>query len=172
MNYHDITYPDVNNGIGLRVTLWLSGCSHHCKNCQNPQTWNPESGRLFDESAKISLFQALDKDYISGITFSGGDPLHKSNLFELSDLIKEIKEKYPMKNIWLYSGYSLEQILLDEAPENWVRKSIVLDCDVFVDGKYIDEFRDVTLQWRGSKNQRVIDINDFKKGLYCDKDKK
>ena len=170
MNYHSITYPDVNNGTGSRTTLWLSGCSHHCKNCQNPQTWNPESGYLFDKSAKTKLFQALDKDYISGITFSGGDPLHKSNLIELYDLIKEIKEKYPTKNIWLYSGYTLEQIFLNDDMDSEFRASIILNCDVFVDGKYIDELRDVTLQWRGSKNQRIIDMNDFEKGICNGKD--
>lgn len=91
INYHNITHDDLNNGDGLRVVLWLSGCSHHCYNCQNPQTWNPDSGIPFDESAKQEIFNELSKDYISGITFSGGDPLYENNLDEVLKLVKEIR---------------------------------------------------------------------------------
>ena len=111
MNYHNITYPDMNNGDGLRVVLWLSGCNHHCMNCQNPQTWNPDSGIKFDSAAKEELFRELEKDYISGITFTGGDPLHENNVDEVLSLVYEIKDKYPNKTIWIYSGYTLENTL-------------------------------------------------------------
>lgn len=118
MNYHNITYPDMNNGEGLRAVLWLSGCSHKCKGCQNPQTWNANSGIPFDESAKEELFRELDKDYISGLTLSGGDPLHENNLDGVLDLVTEINERYntspnrirlscPQKTIWLYTGYTI-----------------------------------------------------------------
>lgn len=183
MNYHNITYPDMNNGDGLRVVLWLSGCSHHCHKCQNPQTWNVDSGILFDENAKEELFRELGRDYISGITFSGGDPLHENNVEVVLQLIKEINRSYPNKTIWLYTGYTLEK-LIDKFNEykyttfsieadKWLsRYEIVGNIDVLVDGKYINEQRDITLKWRGSKNQRVIDMQETLKQneviLYCD----
>lgn len=179
MNYHNITYPDMNNGSGLRVVLWLSGCNHHCKNCQNPQTWDVNSGILFDESAKEELFRELGKDYISGITLTGGDPLHENNLDEVISLIKEIRERFPSKTIWLYTGYVVKLVehrmfdldyniiygysFMTEKPsknaiDNFKRASIIGGVDVVVDGEYKEELRDVSLHWVGSSNQRVIDI--------------
>lgn len=179
INYHNITHDDMNNGDGLRVVLWLSGCSHHCFNCQNPQTWNPNSGILFDKSAKQEIFNELSKEYISGITLSGGDPLHENNLSEVLSLVEEIRNLFPSKTIWLYTGYTWENLIdgihypLDATWEDSVlRKSIIKLCDVLVDGEYIDDQRDVTLKWRGSSNQRVIDVQkSLKQGkvvLYCD----
>lgn len=183
MNYHNITHDDMNNGDGLRVVLWLSGCSHKCKNCQNPQTWNPDSGIVFDDNAKNEIFNELSKDYISGITFSGGDPLHENNIKEVLKLTKEIKTKFPQKTIWLYTGYTFEYLHYsyedskkcfipdwkDSAIDRW---DIISMCNVLIDGEYIDEQRDVTLKWRGSKNQRVINIPETLKQnkviLYCD----
>ena len=155
MRYHNITYPDMNNGSGLRVVLWLSGCSHRCKNCQNRQTWDVDSGIVFDETAKKELFNELKKDYISGVTFSGGDPLHKNNLDELLSLIIKIKEKFPNKNIWLYTGFTWEEIF-ESAYKT--RQQIVSKCDVLVDGRYVDELQDISAHWVGSTNQRVIDV--------------
>ena len=166
MNYHNITYPDMNNGDGLRVVLWLSGCSHHCYNCQNPQTWDANSGIPFDESAKKELFRELDKDYISGLTLTGGDPLFESNLDGVLDLVNEIRLSFPNKSIWIYSGYQWKNIMKYEYGAKYInnfnidalRQCIVSKCDVLVDGRYIDSQRDITLKWRGSKNQRVLDI--------------
>ena len=167
MNYHNITYPDMNNGDGLRVVLWLSGCSHHCYNCQNPQTWDVNSGIPFDESAKEELFRELGKDYISGLTLSGGDPLHEANLDGVLDLVIRIRLSFPNKTIWLYSGYTWNQVINPVITEDFnpsrdelldKRKEIVKQCTVMVDGRYIDSQRDINLKWRGSKNQRVIDI--------------
>ena len=101
MKYHDITKVDMKNGDGLRVVLWVSGCSHHCKECQNPITWNPDDGIVFDDSAKKEIFDELEKPYISGITFSGGDPLYETNRTEIRSLMQEIRTKYPNKTIWL-----------------------------------------------------------------------
>jgi anaerobic ribonucleoside-triphosphate reductase activating protein len=183
MNYHNITYPDMNNGDGLRVVLWLSGCSHHCHKCQNPQTWNVDSGILFDKDAKEELFRELSRDYISGITFSGGDPLHENNVDDVLKLITEIKEKYPDKTIWLYTGFDFEFLKhsFEESKKmlqaHWKdvafnRFRIISLCNILVDGKYINEQRDITLKWRGSKNQRVIDMQETLKQnkviLYCD----
>lgn len=166
MNYHNITYPDMNNGDGLRVVLWLSGCSHHCYNCQNPQTWDANSGILFDESAREELFRELNKDYISGLTLTGGDPLYEANLDGVLDLVNEIRLLLPEKTIWLYSGYTFEECLL-----NTKRCEILKNTDIMVDDRYIDSQRDITLKWRGSSNQRVIDIKQSIKQnelvLYC-----
>ena len=179
INYHNITHDDMNNGDGLRVILWLSGCSHHCYNCQNPQTWNPNSGILFDESAKQEIFNELSKDYISGITFSGGDPLHENNLDEVLKLVQEIRISFPGKTIWLYTGYSWNDIwennsiIIDDYTLHYKkRQEIIKLCNVIVDGEYIDGQRDLTLKFRGSKNQRVIDVKQSltqnKVILYCD----
>ena len=164
MNYHTITYPDQNNGDGLRVVLWLSGCSHHCYNCQNPQTWDANSGIPFDESAKEELFRELGKDYISGLTLSGGDPLHEANLDGVLDLVNRFRLSFPNKSIWIYSGFRWSEIFNDSVYltkdcAGWKRREIVKQCNVMVDGRYIDSKRDITLKWRGSSNQRVIDIN-------------
>ena len=149
MRYHNITKDDMLNGDGLRVVLWLSGCSHHCKGCQNPQTWDPDGGILFDANAKRELFDALGQEYISGITFSGGDPLFDTNEEDVLELILEIRRAMPEKTIWLYTGYRYEEVADHEIMEH---------IDVLVDGRFILEERDITLPWKGSANQRVIDI--------------
>lgn len=156
MNYHNITKDDMLNGDGLRVVLWVAGCSHCCKECHNTITWNPNDGLKFDESAKQEIFNELEKDYIHGITFSGGDPLHINNAYDVSELAREIREKFPNKSIWLYTGYAWEEVKAME---------IVQYLDVLVDGEFIVEKKDVNLHWVGSSNQRVIDVQEtLKKG--------
>lgn len=149
MRYHNITKDDMLNGDGLRVVLWVAGCSHCCKDCQNPITWDPNGGLPFDENAKQEIFEQLDKPYISGITFSGGDPLHSANRFEVRNLMAEIKEKYPDKTIWMYTGDSWENIM---------HYAIMQYVDVLVDGEFEVAKKDVKLLWKGSSNQRVIDV--------------
>ena len=113
MRYHNITHDDMLNGDGLRVVLWVAGCDHCCKGCQNPSTWDPEGGLLFDDAAKQEIFEQLDKSYISGLTFSGGDPLFSSNRTAVRQLAEEIKAKYPDKTIWLYTGFTWEAVRND-----------------------------------------------------------
>lgn len=149
MRYHNITSDDMLNGDGLRVVLWLAGCNHCCRGCQNPLTWDPDGGLLFDQAAKEEIFAELDKDYISGITFSGGDPLHPANRLDVRGLMAEIKAKYPKKTIWLYTGDSWEDIL---------HYPLMRYIDVLVDGEFHEEEKDVKLLWKGSANQRVIDV--------------
>ena len=180
MNYHNITYPDMNNGSGLRVVLWCSACSHHCVGCQNPQTWDANSGIPFDEKAEEELFRELSKDYISGLTLTGGDPLHENNLDDILRIVNKIRLLLPEKNIWLYTGYTVKEIyndrfilspsasdiassepdyiVVEESLKDKKRSDIIKQCDVLVDGRYIDKLRDVSLHWCGSSNQRVIDI--------------
>ena len=149
MKYHNITKEDMLNGDGLRVVLWVSGCEHACEGCQNPVTWDPEDGLIFDEAAEIELFEELEKDYISGITLTGGDPLYPSNRDEITRLTNKVKESFPQKSIWLYTGYLWEDIC---------GLPVIKDIDVIVDGRFILEQLDNTLYWKGSKNQRVIDV--------------
>lgn len=148
MNYHNITKDDMLNGDGLRVVLWLAGCEHHCKGCQNPVTWNPEGGLEFDIKAREELYRELQKPHISGVTFSGGDPLHPNNRAEVMQLAALVKHLYG-KTVWLYTGYEWEQIHRLPGIEN---------IDVLVDGKFVEELADVTYPWAGSTNQRVIDV--------------
>lgn len=149
MRYHNITKDDMLNGEGLRVVLWVAGCTHRCKNCQNPETWDINGGIPFDSAAKEELFEALNKDYISGITFSGGDPLHPKHRDEVFELAKEIKSKFPAKTVWLYTGF-----LWEDFEDNPNLKYI----DVFVDGEFMEDLKDVNLPWVGSSNQRIIDV--------------
>lgn len=149
MRYHNITRDDMLNGDGLRVVLWVAGCSHCCKECHNPVTWDPDGGVLFDEAAKREIFDQLDKSYISGITFSGGDPLHAANRLAVRGLMEEIKRKYPDKTIWLYTGDRWEDVL---------HYPMMQYVDVLVDGEFVLELKNTKLRWRGSANQRVIDV--------------
>ena len=137
MRYHNITKDDMLNGEGLRVVLWVAGCSHACEGCHNKITWNPGGGIPFDDSTKQEIFTELDKDYIDGITFSGGDPMHCANEKDVTELCKEIKEKYPDKTIWLYTGY----------------------------GEFQIDLLDANLEWRGSANQAVIYTKDITDGI-------
>lgn len=186
MNYSGISECDVLNGTGFRVVLFVSGCSHKCYNCQNPKTWNRNFGHPFTEKTKEYLLGCLSKDYIDGITLTGGDPLYESNLSDVLSLVKEIRISFPEKTIWLYTGYKLfinypeshrqhkyilstkpnaltniiydNDLFLKKQEEDKKRSEIISLCDVVVDGEYIDEQRDIALKWRGSSNQQVIDV--------------
>lgn len=163
MRYHNITKDDMLNGDGLRVVLWVAGCNHCCKGCHNPVTWDAEGGILFDEKAKEEIYAELEKSYISGITFSGGDPLYSTNTYEVTELAKDIKSRFPDKTIWLYTGYEWEAV---------ASYPIMNYVDVVVDGKFeIDKF-DNQLHWKGSSNQKVINVKETKKQgkivLYCE----
>ena len=149
MRYHNITKDDMLNGYGLRVVLWVAGCTHHCLGCHNPITHDVNGGILFDETAKEEIFEELAKDYVDGITFSGGDPLHPLNVNTIGELVAEINAKFPTKTKWLYTGYLYEDI--SSLP-------FIPMLDVVCDGKFeIDKF-DPQLHWVGSSNQRVIDV--------------
>ncbi|MCD8181135.1 MAG: anaerobic ribonucleoside-triphosphate reductase activating protein [Firmicutes bacterium] len=149
MRYHNITKDDMLNGDGLRVVLWVAGCEHECRGCQNPVTWDICGGLEFDDDAKQEIFTELEKPYISGITLSGGDPLHTMNRADTGGLIEEIAEKFPNKTIWLYTGYEWQEV------KNLPYMKYV---DVLVDGEFAERLKDNKLQWRGSSNQKVIDV--------------
>lgn len=150
MYYSGITKCDIANGNGFRVVLWVSGCDHHCPGCHNPETWNPCYGKLFDVFTVLEILDALDKDYIEGLTLSGGDPLKKENIPYVYWLVKQVKEKYPNKDIWCWTGDTLEQL---ESRKDV--KELLKYIDVLVDGEFIQSKRDITLAWRGSSNQKI-----------------
>lgn len=155
MKYIMIRTDDMLNGSGLRVILFVSRCSHHCFGCHNPETWRCDSGMLFDDEAKNKIFEELNKDYISGLTLSGGDPLHEDNRNDILSLVKEVKERFPYKNIWLYTGYEYDYVL-----ENQDTFEILKYCDVLVDGKFEQDKADVKYRWAGSTNQKIIDVQE------------
>ena len=157
MNYHNITHDDLLNGEGLRVVLWVSGCEHHCKNCQNPETHDPKSGIPFDKNAALELTEALMYEHCAGLTLSGGDPLYPNNRYEITTICEVVKKAFPHKTIWLYTGYKYEDVKHLE-----VMKYI----DVLVDGRYVEELADENYEWAGSTNQRIIDVQ---KSLELDK---
>lgn len=183
MRYAQIRSMDISNGEGVGVSLFVQGCPFHCKNCFNSETWDFNGGKEWTEETKNKFMELIDRQYIRRISILGGEPLHKNNLSEVLSLVKEIREKFPDKTIWLYTGYSIEDIVNFNTNsysvvqqyfdiDNFIRKDILIYIDVLVDGKYIDEQKDLTLKWRGSKNQKVIDVQQtLKQGkvvLYCD----
>lgn len=149
MNYHGITKTSFANGTGIRTVLWVAGCTHHCKGCHNPDTWDVNGGKIFDDTAKQELFACLNRTWSDGVTFSGGDPLHPDNREDIAALAKEIKERYPLQTIWLYTGYKYEEVKdLD----------LMKYIDVVVDGKFVEELADKEYKFAGSTNQRIIKV--------------
>lgn len=160
MNYAKITKHDIANGEGVRVVLWVSGCDHHCKGCHNPETWNPQYGSEFNISTILEILDLLSNDYIKGLTLSGGDPLKKENVPYIYWLVKDVKNKYPNKDIWCWTGYTMNE--LDNRADV---KELLKHIDYIVDGEFIESLKDISLHWRGSSNQRIYkNIN----GIFVD----
>ena len=153
MNYIKVTKNDIANGIGVGCVLWVSGCDIHCKNCHNQSTWDFNSGQLFTEDTMQEILLTLTKPYISRLTLSGGHPLDPHNAPKVLEIVKRVKMVFPNKDIWIYSGYEWENIIKDET-----LREILKYIDTLVDGAYIDELRDISLAFRGSSNQRIIDV--------------
>lgn len=152
MNYHNITKCDMLNGEGVRVVLWVAGCQHACKGCHNHRTWNPNSGIPFDDDALQEIYEELSNPYTDGITFSGGDPLHPRNYNTVLYLCTQIRQKFPTKTIWVYTGYKLEDVEL-------IYSDILEYIDVLVDGKYEESLRCPNTPWVGSSNQKIHRIS-------------
>ncbi len=161
MNYADIKRIDVANGPGVRVSLFVSGCSHHCKECFNQETWDFEYGSLFDEKAEDEIIDYLKPDYIKGLTLLGGDPMEKANQEALIPLLEKVKNKYPDKSIWCYTGYDFEDDIKKNMLENWeVTQKFMSYIDVLVDGEFKIDLKDLNLVFRGSSNQRIIMVKE------------
>lgn len=151
MNYFAITKDDMLNGEGLRVVLWVAGCEHHCKGCHNPYTWDKNGGIPFDVEAGAEIAEAVMQDHCSGLTISGGDPLHIENRKDVTIICKDFKNCFPEKTIWVYTGYTWEQVKHLE---------IMKYIDVLVDGKFVQELADINYPFAGSVNQRIINVQD------------
>ena len=159
MNIINITYPDINNGLGTRVTIWFAGCPFHCKECHNQTTWDYNQGTQFSIEKTLQDLDRLfrDRPYLAGITLSGGDPLNGKTDYDLTQLqifLQKFKDKFPTKNVWIYSGAYYETLL-----KNNKKKTILSYCDILVDGPYEHNKRDIRLAFRGSSNQRIIDLH-------------
>lgn len=161
MNYADIKRVDVANGEGVRVSVFVSGCNHHCKGCFNKCAWDFNYGNKFTEKELDSVINYLNHDYISGLSLLGGEPLEQVNQEGLLPLVKKVKEKFPKKNIWCYTGFDFEKDVIGKMiNENTVSKELLKYIDVIVDGKFEEEKKDLKLRFRGSSNQRIIDVQE------------
>ena len=150
MRYAKIRKMDISNGPGVRVSLFVQGCTFNCKNCFNPETHDFNGGKEFTEETLAEILKLCEKDYIVGLSLLGGEPLHPKNIETTTMIAKKFKEKFPDKNLWAWTGFLFDRDLKD--------KEILKYLDVLVDGQYVDELHDFTLKWRGSSNQRVIDV--------------
>ena len=161
MNYATIKWYDIANGEGVRVSLFVSGCTHHCKNCFNQVAWDFQYGELFDEAVEKKILEALSSDYIAGLSLLGGEPLEPQNQTALLPFIRAVKAQFPNKSIWCYTGFTFDekQGVLQETHKNTpCTKELISLFDVLVDGAYVEELKDIRLKFRGSSNQRVIDV--------------
>lgn len=154
MRYNKIRKMDISDGPGVRVSIFMQGCEFHCKNCFNPETWNFEKGKEFTDETISRVLELAEKEYIAGLSILGGEPMHPRNIDATTKLAKAFREKYPDKNIWVWSGFLFEQLK---------DKEVMDYIDVLIDGQYMDELHDFRLKYRGSSNQRVIDIKKSKK---------
>ena len=159
MNYGSIKSADIANGTGVRVTLFVSGCTHHCKNCFNPETWDFNYGSPFTTEVENKIIEDMNHDYIEGLTLLGGEPMHPKNQKALLPFIKRVKEKYPHKNIWCYTGYVYDKDLIpDGRAYTEDTEELLSNFDVLVDGPFIESKKNLMLKFRGSSNQRIINI--------------
>lgn len=159
MKYAEIKKTDIANGTGVRVSLFVSGCTHHCKGCFNSETWDFNYGEEFTEQTEEELLQALKPGFITGLTLLGGEPFEPDNQRRLLPFLKRVRETYPQKTIWCYTGYLLDKELLTESRARCeVTDEMLSLLDVLVDGEFVLEKKDITLRFRGSSNQRVIDV--------------
>lgn len=155
MNYSGIKYTDMLNGKGIRVSLFVSGCSHKCKGCFNKVTWDPEYGKPFTEKEENEIFEYFKKygKTLAGLSLLGGDPTYHKNIEPLTKFVKRFRELFPEKDIWLWTGFTWDQIMIDKK-----KLELISLCDVIIDGKFSIEEKDLNLKWKGSHNQRVIDV--------------
>ncbi len=161
MNYGAIKKFDIADGPGVRVSLFVSGCTHHCRECFQPETWNFDYGQPFTEETEQELFEALDKEYICGLTLLGGEPFEPQNQRVLVPFLRRVKERFPEKSIWSYTGYTLETDLLSPSRARCeVTDEMLSMLDVLVDGEFVLEKKNIRLRFRGSENQRLIDLKE------------
>ncbi len=150
MRYNRIRKMDISNGPGIRVSIFMQGCAFHCENCFNKETWDFDAGEEFTDETIEKVLKLCESEHIVGLSILGGEPMHPNNIEGTTKLAKAFKERYPNKSLWAWSGF-----LFDKHLKN---KEVMKYLDVLVDGQYVDSLHDFTLEWRGSSNQRVIDV--------------
>lgn len=161
MNYADIKQYDIANGPGVRISLFVSGCTHHCKGCFNQEAWDFNYGTLFSSGTIKTILEYMKPDYVRGLTLLGGEPFEHTNQFGLLPLVRAVKERYPNKSIWCYTGYLFDEAILKNMVPIWPETTELLSyIDVLVDGPFIEEQHEVGLRFRGSANQRIIRVKD------------
>ena len=159
MHYGEIKNCDIANGNGVRVSLFVSGCTHHCKGCFNEETWDFYYGKPFTRETEDQIIEWLKPDYIEGLTLLGGEPLEYVNQKELRPFLERVRKQCPGKNIWCYTGYIYERDVLERMVPKWNETSRILELiDILVDGPFMEEKKDISLRFRGSSNQRIIDV--------------
>ena len=161
MNYATIKWTDIANGEGVRVSLFVSGCTHRCKNCFNEVAWDFSYGEPFDEGVQDKILAELNSDFIAGLSLLGGEPLEPQNQLALYPFIQRVKEQFPNKTIWCYTGFVLDEktgVLTAKTKNTPCTKDLISMFDVLVDGPFVEELKDIRLKFRGSSNQRVIDV--------------
>lgn len=159
MNYSTIKKHDIANGPGVRVSLFVSGCTHHCPGCFNPETWDFNYGQPFDSDVINEILEALQPSYIHGFSLLGGEPFEYKNQLALLPLLKEIRQRFPDKDIWCYTGYDFERDILEDMAKKWAETYEMISLiDILVDGKFIEAKKDLALRFRGSSNQRIIKV--------------
>ena len=157
MNYGAIKETDIANGVGIRVSLFVSGCTHHCPGCFNADTWDFSYGEPFTEEIEAKILSLLEPDYINGLSLLGGEPMEPVNQRALVPFVRNVKKKYPQKDIWCYSGYTFEEIKNGRAHCEVTDEFLSL-IDVLVDGRFVEAKKNIRLKFRGSENQRLIDV--------------
>ena len=159
MRFGNIKYCDIADGEGVRTTLFVSGCTHHCKGCFQPETWDFSFGQEFTREVEDAIIESMAPSYIDGLTLLGGEPMEPANQRALVGFLERVRETYPQKTIWSYTGDTYESLIDPESPRRTEVTDRVLSClDVLVDGPYQEDLRDITARFRGSSNQRVIDL--------------
>lgn len=160
MRYGTLKNCDIANGEGVRVSLFVSGCTNHCRNCFQPQTWDFDYGQPFTPDTEEEILRLLSPPYIAGLSLLGGEPFEPSNQRALLPFLRRVRETYPAKNIWCYSGFTLEELRTDGSyPRCESTDEMLSLLDVLVDGRFMEEYKDISLRFRGSRNQRLIDLN-------------
>lgn len=158
MNYAEIKYCDIANGEGVRTSLFVSGCTHHCEGCFNKSTWDFNYGRAFNEETSEEILKSLEPSYIAGLSLLGGEPFEPQNQQCLVKLLEKVKERFPNKTVWCYTGYTLEQLKGDSKVRCAATDKMLGLIDVLVDGEFVRELYDISLKFRGSSNQRIINL--------------
>lgn len=163
MNYGAIKKCDIANGVGVRTVLFVSGCTHHCKGCFQPETWNFDYGEKYTKQTEDEIIESLRPNYVDGITLLGGEPFEPENQRELVKLLRRIKKELPQKTVWSFSGYTYEELTGDSRAVCEVTNEMLSMLDVLVDGEFVEAKRNISLRFRGSENQRLIDMNKTRK---------